>query len=214
MTTWNIRFREATKSYIRGTWVWTLNSAIYLNQEKSVSSVVIMASSVVIMESKRIAWCSQPRGPQLPFSQWRNSVVMLLIVGFTSLTFFVFTKHLSKVIQFIQRSKFFAYFWMVELTSANKANWTAWLKFPLSNKLWHILTDAFLWRMPTEKVVNYLRAELVKRFYTAANILDRRRLIYTPELFIHWSLCQRDEDYSTLCFCSVPFFDVSWGHHT
>ena len=121
-------FREATKSYIRGTWVWTLNSAIYLNQEKSVSSIVIMASSVVIMESKRIAWCGQPRGPQLPFSQWRNSVVMLLIVGFTSLTFFVFTKHLSKVIQFIQRSKYFAYFWMVELTSANKANWTAWLK--------------------------------------------------------------------------------------
>ena len=143
MTTWNIRkyinqrenpsrshisFREATKSYIRGTWVSTLNSAIYLNQEKSVSSVVIMASSVVIMESKRIAWCSQPRGPQLLFSQWRNSFVMLLIVGFTSLTFFVFAKHLSKVIQFMQRSKYFAYFWMMELTSANKANWTAWLK--------------------------------------------------------------------------------------
>ena len=125
MTTWNIRkyisqtrkpfrvsyiFREATKSNIRSTWVWTLNSAIYLNQEKSVSSVVIMASSVVIMESKRIAWCSQPRGPQLPFSQWRNSFVMLLIVGFTSLTFFVFAKHLSKVIQFMQRSKYLRIF--------------------------------------------------------------------------------------------------------
>ena len=29
--------------------------------------------------------------------------------------------------------------------------------------------------MPTEKVIDRLRAELEKRFYTAAHILDRRR---------------------------------------
>ena len=29
--------------------------------------------------------------------------------------------------------------------------------------------------MPTEKVIDCLRAELEKRFYTAAHILDRRR---------------------------------------
>ena len=38
--------------------------------------------------------------------------------------------------------------------------------------------------------------------------------IYIYEFFMHWSLWQQDEDYSTLCFCTVPFFDVSWGRDT
>ena len=53
--------------------------------------------------------------------------------------------------------------------------------------------------MPTEKVVNYLRAELVKRFYTAANILDRRRLIYIHQNFSFTEACVSEMKTTALC---------------
>ena len=83
---------------------------------------------------------------------------------------------------------------------------TTWLKSRYQKKLRHILTDAFLYRVQTEKVVNFLRAEVVKPLYLAGHILEHRRLLYIPELLLPWSLCQQDEDFSTLWFLSHEFF--------
>ena len=85
----------------------------------------LLKSRSKMQESKRITWCSQPRGPQLPFSQRPYSHVMLFLLGFTSLISFAFAKYLSKVTLslFKQQSKYFAHFWMIETSSGNKANW-------------------------------------------------------------------------------------------